>query len=135
MQYLTRTIFTLGANDVERVQVEMKRESFRRTEQIHTVRCIQPIIFFSHTKPALASSHQSANNTILLQQISTSHQPQHSKQNAGVFIPFHRNEDVKALSPDSRRQVFPGAAWVVTPSGLLQAAHPFIILCFESKLI
>jgi hypothetical protein len=40
---------------------------------VHSVRCIQPTIFFSHTKSAPVSSYQSANIIFLSQQISTSH--------------------------------------------------------------
>jgi hypothetical protein len=35
----------------------------------------QPAVFFSHTNPAPASSHQPANNIFLSQRISTSHSP------------------------------------------------------------
>ena len=41
----------------------------------HSVRCNQPIVFFSHTKSALATSYQPASSTFFSQQISTSHQP------------------------------------------------------------
>jgi len=49
---------------------------------IYSVRCIQPIVFFSHTKPAPASSHQTANNIFLSQEIST----RHSTANRGIII-------------------------------------------------
>ena len=45
-----------------------------------SVCCLQPTIFFSHIKPASVSSHQPVNSTFFSQQISTSHQPQHSEQ-------------------------------------------------------
>ena len=45
----------------------------------HSVRCIQPIVFFSQTKLAPASSHQPASSIFFSQQISTSHQPQHNE--------------------------------------------------------
>ena len=40
---------------------------------VHSVRCIQPTVFFFHTKSAPVSSYQPANINFLSQQISTSH--------------------------------------------------------------
>jgi len=40
---------------------------------VHSVRCIQPTVFFFHTKSAPVSSYQPANIIFLSQQISTSH--------------------------------------------------------------
>jgi len=50
---------------------------FRRIDcggiHYHSVRCNQPTMFFSHTKPAPVTNHQPASNTLLSQQISINH--------------------------------------------------------------
>jgi len=53
----------------------------------HSVRCNQPTVFFSHTKPAPATS-QPVSSIFLSQQINTSHQPRPAEQNEYVYVPL-----------------------------------------------
>ena len=73
---------------------------------LHSVRCIQPTIFFSRTKPAPASSHQPASSTFLSQQISTSYQPQHSEQSL-FFYHCIISEKFPLLLELARRFIMP----------------------------
>ena len=63
--------------------------SLHTTVDLHSsVRFNQSTVFFSHTKPAPATSYQPASSAFLSQQISTSHQPQLAEQSDRTKAPF-----------------------------------------------